>query len=104
MEKSKLLTVSVIGLLLLNLATLGFLFLNGPQGHRPPPPRGEQQDPRAIIIDQLHFDAAQQKEYGKIIEWHKETIRGLDDTIRQTKNELYALLRQSQVNSKRKTV
>lgn len=102
MEKSKLLTLTVLGLLLLNFATLGFLFLNGPKGHRPPPSHGEQQNPREIIIDQLHFDASQQKEYSKIIEWHKQTIHELDDNIRQTKNDLYALLRQPQVNSKTK--
>ncbi len=102
MEKSKLLTISVFGLLVLNLATLGFLFLNGPKGHRPPPPPGDQQNPRELIIDQLHFDAAQQKEYGKIIQWHQKTIRELDHNIRETKNDLYALLRQEQVNGKTK--
>ncbi len=102
MEKSKLLTISVFGLLALNLAILAFLFLNGPKGHRPPPPHGDQQNPRELIIEQLHFDAAQQKEYSKIIEWHKKSIRDLDNNIRQTKNDLYALLRQQQVDVKAK--
>lgn len=101
MEKSKLLTISVFGLLLLNLATLAFLFLNGPKGHRPPPP-GNQPRPKEVIIDQLHFDEAQQKEYGKIIHWHQGEIRKLDNNIRQTKNDLYALLSQSNVSIKSK--
>lgn len=102
MEKSKFLTLTVIGLLLLNLATLGFLFSNSPKGHRPPPPHGDQQNPREIISNQLHFDASQQKEYSKIIEWHQETIHQLDHNIRETKNDLYALLGQPQVNNKTK--
>lgn len=101
MEKSKLLTLSVFGLLMLNLATLAFLFLNGPKGHRPPPP-GNQPTPKEVVMDQLHFDSAQQKEYDKIIHWHQDEIRKLDNNIRQTKNELYALLSQAQVNSKTK--
>ena len=104
MEKTKLLTISVIGLLLLNLATLSFLFLNGPRGHKPPfdgPPR-DGQKPREIIIDKLHFDANQQKEYDKIIQWHHGEINKLDDNIRQTKNELYSQLSKSEVNVKTK--
>lgn len=101
MEKSKLITISIFGLLALNLATLGFLLLSGPKGHRPSP-HGDHQKPKEIIIDQLHFDAAQQKEYSKIIEWHQKTIRELDHNIRQSKNDLYALLKDAQVNGKTK--
>ncbi|TBX66993.1 periplasmic heavy metal sensor [Flavobacterium silvisoli] len=104
MEKTKLLTIAVIGLLLLNLATLGFLFLNGPKGHRPPmegPPMGRPK-PRTIIIDQLHFDALQQKEYDQLIEWHQATISQLDRNIRQTKRALYSQLMQTEVNLKAK--
>ncbi|WP_162128227.1 periplasmic heavy metal sensor [Flavobacterium phycosphaerae] len=103
MEKTKLLTIAVIGLLLLNLATLGFLFLNGPKGHRPPMDGMHgRQKPREIIIEKLHFDIAQQKEYDRIIQWHQGEIRKLDQNIRQTKNELYSQLMQPEVNAKTK--
>jgi hypothetical protein len=103
MEKSKLVTISIIGLLLLNLATLSFLFLNGPKRHHPPfdGPHGGPK-PREIIIEKLHFDTNQQKEYDKIIKWHQSEIRRLDGSIRQTKNELYAQLSQVEVNVKTK--
>jgi protein CpxP len=104
MEKTKLLTISVIGLLLLNFATLGFLFLNGPKGHRPPMggTHQEREKPREIIIEKLHFDANQQKEYDKIIQWHHGEIEKLDKNIRQTKNELYSQLMQPEVDIKTK--
>lgn len=104
MEKTKLLTIAVIGLLLLNLAILGFLFLNGPKGHHPPMdgPHMGRPKPREIIIEKLHFDANQQKEYDKIIEWHQATIGKLDQNIRQSKKELYSLLMQPEVNLKTK--
>ena len=98
MEKTKLLTITIIGLLLLNLGTLGFLFLNG-KGHRPPR-EGSKPEPKEVIIDKLHFDAAQQKEYAKLIEWHRGEITRLDDNIREAKNELYSQLSQTNVNTK----
>ena len=101
MEKTKLLTISVIGLLLLNLGTLGFLLLSSPKGHRQPPREGRP-EPKGIIIEKLHFDAAQQKEYAKLIEWHKGEIRKLDGTIRETKNELYSKLLNANVAEKTK--
>lgn len=96
MEKTKLLTLSVIGLLLLNLGTLGFLFLNGNREHRGP--HGEGLRPKDIIIEKLHFDAAQQQEYEKLIQWHQGEIRRIDDNIRQAKNELYTQLSQPETN------
>jgi len=101
MERTKLLTITVIGLLLLNFATLGFLFMSGPKGHKPPhdSPEGRP-EPRAIIIERLHFDVNQQKEYDKIIQWHKGEIKRLDGNLRAAKNELYAQLKQPQVDIK----
>lgn len=100
MEKTKLLTIAVIGLLLLNLATLGFLFLNGSKDHRPN--REGRPEPKTIIIEKLHFDANQQKDYAELINWHRGEITRLDDNIRQTKNELYTQLNQTEVNVKTK--
>ena len=98
MERTKLLTISVIGLLLLNLATIGFLFLSGPENHRPE--QNHRTEPREIIISKLHFNVAQQKEYEKIIKYHREQIKRLDVKIRETKNELYSQLMQPQVDVK----
>lgn len=101
MEKTKLLTITIIGLLLLNFATLGFLFISGPKGHRPPHDRPEgRPKPREIIIERLRFDANQQNEYDKIIKWHQGEIKRLDENIRDAKNELYAQLKNSQVDVK----
>lgn len=100
MERTKLLTITVIGLFLINLATLGFLFLNGPKPGGMPH-EGRRQ-PKTIIIEKLHFDANQQKEYEKLIRWHREEIDQLDDSIRQTKNKLYSGLSESDTNTKTK--
>ncbi len=93
MDKTKLLTIVVIGLLLLNLGTLCFLFLNGPGG-RP--------EPKEIIAQRLHFDEDQNKAYEKLIQWHRSEITRLDGNIRQAKDELYGQLSQPEPNIKSK--
>ena len=99
MEKTKLLTITVFGLLLLNLGTLSFLFFNSRKEHRP---THDRHNPKEIIIDKLHFDAAQQKEFGKLIQRHQGEIKKLDGNIREAKNELYKQLSKVEVNVKTK--
>jgi hypothetical protein len=103
MKKTKLLTITVIGLLLLNFAILAFLLVSGPRGHKRQTDRPEgRPNPREIIIERLHFDDKQQKEYEVLIKWHRGEIKKLDSNIRQTKNELYSQLNQKEVNLKTK--
>jgi hypothetical protein len=103
MKKTKLLTITVIGLLLLNFAILAFLLVSGPRGNKRPTDRPEgRPNPREIIIERLHFDDKQQKEYTELIKWHRGEIKKLDSNIRQTKNELYYQLNQTEVNLKTK--
>ena len=92
MSKSKLLSIAVIGLLLINLGTLAFLFLNKPP--HPPgmgPGRGGE-GPKRIIIERLGFDKEQIAQYEKLIDGHRRTIRELDEQIKETKNDLYSTL------------
>ncbi|MDF2436870.1 MAG: periplasmic heavy metal sensor [Bacteroidota bacterium] len=92
MERSKLLTIAVIGLLVLNLGTLGVLFFGkhtpGPGHHRPPLNEG----PRQIIIDRLHFNSEQQKQYEALIDIHQKKNRELNDNARRLHDELFGLL------------
>lgn len=96
MNKTKLLSVAVIALLVLNFGILGFLFLS--KKHEP----NGRKMPREIVIEKLHFDENQIVEYEKIIEEHQKAIRNLDDSIRKTKNELYQLLNEEKINSAQK--
>lgn len=96
MNKTKLLSVAVIALLVLNFGILGFLFLS--KKHE----LNGRKMPREIIIEKLYFDENQIVEYEKIIEEHQKAIRNLDDSIRKTKNELYQLLNEEKINSAQK--
>jgi hypothetical protein len=99
MEKTKLLTNAVIGLLVINFGTLGFLLL-GQKRHLPP--HEGRPEPKEIIIDKLHFDDNQQKDYAKLIEWHHGQIEKLDGNIRNAKNQLYSELSQPETNVRAK--
>lgn len=97
MDKIKLLTFAVIGLLLLNLATLGFLFLNHPKGNDGPRNRPT---PQEIIIRKLRLDDKQQEQYQQLIHWHRGQIDDFDNQIREAKNKLYLQLLKPTVDTK----
>ncbi|WP_310558924.1 hypothetical protein [Flavobacterium sp.] len=94
MDKIKILTYAVIALLVLNLATIGFVVSK--------PGAGNRAEPREIIIEKLHLDENQQKEYEQLIDWHRGQINELDEKIRETKKELYAQLLKNQIEKKTK--
>jgi len=90
MNKTKLLSVAVIGLLLINLATLGLMFFKQgpPYPEHGPPGEG----PKKIIMERLNFDAAQQEKYEVIIKEHRSKMRELNKNSRELHDELYSLL------------
>lgn len=91
MDKIKLLTYAVIALLLLNLATIGFVVSK--------PGDRKRAEPREIIIQKLNFDINQQKKYGQLIYWHHNKINKLDDKIWETKKELFLQLLKNEVKA-----
>lgn len=99
MDKIKLLTVAVILLLLLNLSTIGYLIFSRQNDQGKPRNRPE---PREIIIRKLHFNNDQQQKYDQLISWHRATISGLEQQIRQAKNRLYLQLLKIEVDNETK--
>ena len=97
MEKTKLLTIGIITLFLLNIGTLGFLFLSDTKEHHLSRHFPEERTkPKEIIVEKLHFDAIQIKKYDQLIAWHRSNIRGLEEKIRVAKYELYLKLNENQ--------
>jgi hypothetical protein len=96
MEKIKLLTYAVIGLVVLNLGIISFLYLT-----RPNPNQGEnRRRPKDIIIEKLHFDANQIKKYEVYIKEYRNTIDSINSNTKVIKAQLYTQLKQAIVNSK----
>lgn len=97
MGKIKLLTISVITLLILNIITLFFLIFSVGGGLKKGMNRAR---PDKIIIDKLHFDEKQQEEYRTLIHWHRTRINAFDSQIHKVKQELYLQLLKSKVDDK----
>lgn len=85
MEKNKLLTIMVIGLMLTNLMLLIVMF--GKEPHHPP-----RKMPREVIIEELGFNENQISKYDVLITSHRSQINKADIHLRNLKNELYQLL------------
>ena len=99
MDRIKLLSFTVIALLLLNFGMLAFLFMGRHRGHNWPP---HPPEPKEVIIHKLHFNDAQQTQYLKLIQWHRSRIDSIDSNIRGAKNKLYAQLTRPAVDVKAK--
>ena len=95
MDKIKLLTYAVVGLLLLNIGIIGFLFFSRPNRN----PEVNHRRPKEIIAEKLHFDANQIDKYELIIPIYKDKIDSLDAINRKLKSELYSQLKLQVVNS-----
>lgn len=89
MSRTKLLTLLIIGLMLLNITLMIFLVLGKPA---PPPRPGQRQQPKEIIIQKLGFDQAQIDQYDKLIEQHRRQIHQKQGEINRTRRALYESL------------
>lgn len=100
MTKIKLLSISVLGLMAINVGIVSFLLIKKPGGPlegRPPmewrggpPPMHE--GPKKLITERLHFDKEQMVAFEKLVEAHQDLVKPLKDSIRIAKNNLYQSL------------
>ena len=99
MNRTKLLTIAVIGLLLLNFGILGVMFFGKPS-HPPMHPNGgpKGEGPKQIIIERLHFDATQQKEYEVLVVEHRTKTDELHEASKKLHDELFSLLKGDTIN------
>jgi len=88
MKKETLLLLLVGVLVLLNLATLGYLTLRRP-------PRGPYGGPRQIdrlIVETLRLNPAQQRQFESLKREHRGQIRRLDEEYAQVSEQYFRLL------------
>lgn len=85
MKRDTLLTITVVVLLLLNLGTLGYLFL------REQPP--QNQGPGKLIVEGLKLSPPQIEQFEILRDEHRREMFQNDAYQRQRQQELWALLR-----------
>ena len=96
MNKTKLLTIAVVGLLLLNLGMMTMFLFKG----KPPRHEGGKQGegPKKIIIERLNFNEGQQQQYEVIITEHRSKTKELNKRSRELHDELYSLLKNNAID------
>lgn len=95
MKRETLLTLSIVLLLLLNLGTLGYLFIA--QRHGPPPLRIDK-----TIIETLNWNEEQQQQFEKLKHEHRTAMNRLDDQNEETARKYFTLLNSSPVDTAQK--
>jgi|SRR6185369_1919734 len=100
-EKSKLLWIAVISLLLINFFTLAFIwFHHGPGRHEPP--RG---DVSGFIIHELKLNDKQVKKFEELKEAHHEQVENIQHELRKMHKDFFDLMKSDAVDSSKvKTV
>ena len=85
MTRTRLLSIAVVVLVLLNTATLGVLVFRNP----PHPEHRKHEGPKAIIIERLKFDDRQVASYEELILEHRSRIDELDKRMMELRGRLY---------------
>jgi protein CpxP len=94
-EKSKLLWIAVIGLLLLNFSTLAFIWF-----HHPPGPHGpEHGNVAEYLIHELKLNDEQVKKFEELKENHHEKIEKIQHELRELHKDFFNLMKTDSVDS-----
>ncbi len=90
MQEAKFLRLVIVFLLLLNLGTLGFLWLGG----RPGPPAGDRDHENAAqyLRRKLNFTDIQEAKYRTLREAHHAAVENIRDDMRAQERSMYVLL------------
>ncbi|MEZ7514214.1 Spy/CpxP family protein refolding chaperone [Flavobacterium frigidarium] len=97
MNKIKVLTFSVIALVILNLGMILFFMIIKPREFK-----NQKNGSRLFIVEKLHFDEPQKKQFRVLIEQHITKIKRYESTILSTKEVLYLQLSQAKIDLKAK--
>lgn len=93
MNKTKILFIALIILVLLNLGTLSVILF-----HKTKPKPGE--GPQKYIIEKLHFDQKQREKYANLIRVHQENIHKVDKVLKKHRQKLFHSLAEEHPENK----
>ncbi|MBD80996.1 MAG: hypothetical protein CL840_18910 [Crocinitomicaceae bacterium] len=92
MSKTRLLSILVGVLVVLNIIMMTWVMLGGKHHYKHPPRHKE--GPKQMVIESLNFSTEQVKQYESAIKKHRAAVSDVDQKIRSKKNELYSLLKE----------
>jgi len=90
---TKILTIAVVLLLLVNIGMLIYIFSGKDR-----PDRGRGRGPYDKMVKELNMTPEQKKHYDSLREMHFTTIRPLFDSMRNTRRALFNLMKEETLN------
>lgn len=93
MENTRFLKITIIVLLLVNIATLIFMLTGHKrhEGHIPPPPHGRA-GAFEFLTQELKLDEAQIKQFDEMRKQHHENVRNVQEKSRDLHHRFFDLL------------
>ncbi len=88
--KSRFQLTLIFSLVLLNLGTLTFMWLNRPPMHGRP--GGQRENAGEFLIEKVGFNPDQREQYRSMREDHRQFTRSIEDSIGFYKNSLFKSL------------
>ncbi|MCY7361831.1 MAG: hypothetical protein LH629_07170 [Ignavibacteria bacterium] len=102
-DKNKIIGISVVLLILINLILLSYIWKERGNGNnadinRMPPDRSQKNErmkrapengPKEFIIKELSLSDSQIKEYGKLVDEHRANMRNINDELRDSRQKLW---------------
>ncbi len=95
MESSKFLKIVIVILLLINISTLGFMFMQRPAHGMPPPPP----DAGAFLSHELNFTEDQEKQLDLLRRENRSVIETFRENGKEFHDQFFDLLNSSPVDS-----
>lgn len=89
-EKSKLLWIAVISLLLINFFTLAFIWFHHPSREHEPPPNGGV---AGFLIHELKLNDDQEKKFDLLKEMHHEQVEKIQHNLHDMHREFFDLIK-----------
>lgn len=93
MNKIKIITYSLIVLVILNLGIIAFFMIIKPRAFGDP-----RNGPRKMIISKLDLDEKQQQKFEILVTNHIKKIKAIENNVQQTKQVLYTQLSKPQID------
>lgn len=96
MRKENFYTLVIILLLLLNIGTLGYLWMGGKKEGHPPPPR--PQNGKALLVDQLQMDKEQEMQFEIFRRRHMKRMDSIRRATKETQVALFELVKKDDMD------
>ena len=95
---TKILTIAVILLLLVNIAMIIFMLNRGKRPHDGKNPRGKGNDPFEMLAKELNMTNEQRSTHLKLRDEYFNSVRPLFDSVRTAKQAFFALIKETNIN------